>query len=69
MAVRPEAERVMVTLSPEEVEFVDKMADKLDRSRSWCVATALYRWRQKLEKDAERRQKKRVQRAQEVLGK
>jgi predicted transcriptional regulator len=68
MAVRADAERVMVTLDPHQVEFLDRMATKMDRSRSWLVATALDRWSQKLEREAERRAKQRAKRAKSAAG-
>lgn len=44
MPRRPAVARISITLPPGDLSLADRLAGRLDRSRSWVFAEALRRW-------------------------
>ena len=49
---------VLMRMEPEVVAAIDAEAERLDRSRSWCVEHACNLWVKRLQRDRERRARK-----------
>lgn len=61
-----ETERVTLSIDKDVVEFLDEQAAKLDRSRSWMFMVLGRRYKQSLERAAERRAKQKAAKARQA---